>query len=82
MFEFKEESAMETGAIGGYLETGVHKFSELTISKTVASTGTVGFDISMQIEGQKYRTIIYGVSHIVKMELRSLTGKQSNVLWD
>jgi len=61
MFEFKEESAMETGAIGGYLETGVHKFSELTISKTVASTGTVGFDISMQIEGQKYRTIIYGV---------------------
>ena len=61
MFEFNDEAAMETGATGGYLETGVHKFTDLVMSKTVASTGTVGFDVSMQIEGQKFRTTIYGM---------------------
>ncbi len=61
MFEFNDEAAMETGATGGYLETGVHKFTDLVMSKTVASTGTVGFDVSMQIEGQKYRTTVYGM---------------------
>ena len=60
MFEFNEAEAMEVGQ-GGTLGTGVHKFSNLIMSKSVASTGTVGFDVSFLIEGQKYRTTIYGM---------------------
>jgi hypothetical protein len=61
--KFDEEKAVETqgGAGSKVLDTGVYTVEIVTASKTVASTGTVGIDWSIQVEGHKYPNMVYNM---------------------
>jgi len=64
MFEFDEKAALAGNeAQGGskVLDTGVYDVEILTASKTVASTGSIGIDWSLQVEGSKYPNMVYGM---------------------
>jgi hypothetical protein len=60
--EFNESAATETQGNAGskVLDTGVYDVTILTASKTVAKTGTVGIDWSLQVDGHKYPNMVYG----------------------
>ncbi len=63
-FTFDEASAKAAGgeSTGNkVLDTGVYNVTIVTASKTVASTGTEGIDWSLQVEGQKYPNMVYGM---------------------
>jgi len=63
MFKFNESSAMNEGGTTGskVLDTGVYDVTIVTASKVIASTGTVGIDWSLQVEGAKYPNMVYGL---------------------
>ena len=65
MFEFNEKAATESTGNGGSkcLETGVYDVTLITVSKTIAKTGTEGIDVSFQVEGSKYPNVVYGMWH-------------------
>ena len=63
-FTFNEEEALAsvgTSAGKKVLDTGVYDVTIITASKSVASTGTIGMDWSIQVEGQKYPNMVYGM---------------------
>jgi len=65
MFKFNEEAATATSGSAGskVLDSGVHPVTINTVSEAIASTGTKGFDWSLQIGDSKYPNMVYGMWH-------------------
>ena len=61
-FKFNAEAAKTEGGSGGskVLDTGVYDVVIKTASKSIASTGTVGIDWSLQVGNSKYPNMVYG----------------------
>ena len=63
-FEFNEEAALAAGdstnSGSKVLDTGVYDVVINTVSKEVASTGTVGMTWNFSVEGSKYPNVVYG----------------------
>jgi len=61
-YEFNEAEAVADGAPGKkVLDTGIYDVTIVTASETVAGTGTTGIDWSLQVDGQKYPNMVYGM---------------------
>ena len=62
-YDFDETAATTEGGSGGskILETGVYDVTLVTVSETVASTGTTGMDWNIMVPGSKYGNMVYGM---------------------
>lgn len=66
MFKFEESAALaaNTGNSGSkVLDSGCYPMTIDTVSETIASTGTKGFDFSFLVDGSKWSNKVYGVWH-------------------
>ena len=62
MFEFSEKDAMvDVVSTGKVLDTGIYDVKIVTASKDVASTGAIGINWQVHVEGAKYPNMVYGM---------------------
>jgi len=62
-FNFNEKMAEDTVATAGskVLDTGVYEVEIITAEKIIASTGTIGINWQIKVEGAKYPNMVYNM---------------------